>query len=40
MSVGDFVMVQLYVVQLFLPLANLGGNYRMLMQVYPPRSRV
>ena len=32
MSVGDFVMVQLYIMQLFRPLANLGGNYRMLMQ--------
>ena len=31
-TVGDFVMVQLYIVQLFQPLANLGGSYRMLMQ--------
>ena len=35
-SVGDFVMVQLYIVQLFAPLANLGGSYRMFMQVPPP----
>ncbi len=32
MSVGDFVMVQLYIAQLFQPLANLGGNYRRLTQ--------
>ena len=32
MSVGDFVMVQLYISQLFRPLANLGGNYRTLTQ--------
>ena len=31
-TVGDFVMVQLYIVQLFAPLANLGGSYRMMMQ--------
>ena len=31
-TVGDFVMVQLYIVQLFTPLANLGGSYRMMMQ--------
>lgn len=32
MSVGDFVMVQLYITQLFRPLSNLGGNYRQLTQ--------
>lgn len=31
-SVGDFVMIQLYITQLFRPLSNLGSNYRMLMQ--------
>ena len=35
-TVGDFVMVQLYIVQLFAPLANLGGSYRMMMQAYLP----
>jgi len=34
-TVGDFVMVQLYIVQLFAPLANLGGSYRMMMQANP-----
>jgi len=28
MSVGDFVMIQLFITQLFRPLSNLGGNYR------------
>ena len=37
-TVGDFVMVQLYIVQLFAPLANLGGSYRMMMQAYLPTS--
>ena len=32
MSVGDFVMIQLYITQLFRPLSNLGGNYRQLTQ--------
>ncbi|KAL1519207.1 hypothetical protein AB1Y20_003467 [Prymnesium parvum] len=32
LSVGDFVMVQLYIAQLFVPLANLGSNYRMMVQ--------
>ena len=32
MSVGDFVMIQLFITQLFRPLSNLGGNYRQLMQ--------
>lgn len=32
MSVGEFVMIQMYIVQIFRPLISLGSNYNSMMQ--------
>jgi len=40
MSVGEFVMIQLYILQIFRPLISLGSNYNSLMQAMADLERM